>query len=251
MIDTILFDLDNTLARCMVYFDFMKKNTYKILSNETGLSVSEIEAIFNVIESDQMRSKEAFSKKSHLEAINKARTVIHARLLDSDDGVAKAAKFYESDTSFKLLSLTSKVYEAPYTIYDDAIKALDQLKAAGYSLYVVTKGDFYGQSRKAANLPQVFTGLFVLPRKNTDTWSGVLTAIQADKKSTIVVGDSVHDDINPALEIGLQAIRVNRLNTNWIGDPCQSPIRDIIEIPNLNDLLTIVTTINEADYLPF
>ena len=78
-----------------------------------------------------------------------------------------------------------------------------------------------------------------------------MTAIQADKDSTIVVGDSVHDDINPALKIGLPAIRVNRLNTNWVGDPSQAPIRDVIEIPDLKDLLKIITTINESDSLPF
>jgi FMN phosphatase YigB (HAD superfamily) len=104
-------------------------------------------------------------------------------------------------------------------------------------MYVVTKGDFYGQSRKASFLPKVFDGLFVLPHKSKYTWNGVLETTQVDRFSTVVVGDSVKDDINPALECGLKAIKMTREYTEWVGDPKTDTLSPVPEIHSLLDLI--------------
>lgn len=240
-INTILFDLDNTLVRCMVYYVFTRKNLYKILSNVSGFSVSEIEEMFNEYESERTKKKDGFTKDAFLDSVNGIRVKIYEKLKELD--AERASAFYESDAPLKLIKFASDVYEAPYTLYADVIDTLKMLKAKGYSLYVVTKGDFYGQSKKAATMPPVFDGLFVLPHKSKYTWNGVIETSQLDRFSTVVVGDSVKDDINPALEVGLKAIRVNRENTSWIGDPETIPKAKVPEIKDFSELIEAIESL--------
>lgn len=92
-------------------------------------------------------------------------------------------------------------------------------------------------------MPPVFDGLFVLPHKNKYTWNGVLETSQVDRFSTVVVGDSVKDDINPALEVGLKAIRVNRENTAWVGDPEVQLKAEVPEIKDFSELLAVLESL--------
>ena len=239
-VETILFDLDNTLVRCMTYYTFTRKNIFKIFSKETGLPLEYIEATLDTYEAERVKKKDGYSKDAFLDSVNGVRIKLYEKLLENDREAAE--RFYNSDVPFKLIQFTSEVYDAPYTIYEDVPDALNLLKMKGYSLYIITKGDFYGQSRKAANLPKVFDGLFVLPHKNQYTWHGALETAQLKIESTIVVGDSIRDDINPALQVGLRAIRMNRENTTWVGDPRVDITSNVPEIKNLTELLTVLET---------
>ncbi len=240
-INTILFDLDNTLVRCMIYYTFTRKNIYKILSKESGYGIDVIEDMFNEHETERTKKKDGFTKDAFLDSVNGVRVKIYAKLKEEDP--EKANAFYESDASLKLIQFAADVYDAPYTLYADVADTLKLLKSKGYALYVITKGDFYGQSKKAAKMPPLFDGLFVLPHKSKYTWNGVIETSQLDRFSTVVVGDSVKDDINPALEVGLKAIRVNRENTVWVGDPEMDPQQAVPEIKNFSELLEVIESL--------
>lgn len=240
-INTILFDLDNTLVRCMIYYTFTRKNIYKILSKESGFTIDEIENMFNEQESERTKKKDGFTKDALLDSVNSVRVKIYSKLKDLD--ADRANKFYESDTPLKLIQFAADVYDAPYTIYPDVIDTLKALKSRGYSMYCITKGDFYGQSKKASKMPPLFDGLFVLPHKSKYTWNGVIETSQLDRTTTVVVGDSVKDDINPALEVGLKAIRVNRENTVWVGDPATETNSTVPEIKNFSELIAVLESL--------
>jgi putative hydrolase of the HAD superfamily len=235
---TILFDLDNTLVRCMVYYDFIRKNLYSTLAKISGFSVSEISDIFNEIETIRVNQKNGFTKQAFLDSVNNARVYIYTKLKEIDED--RAQFFYESDLSFKLISFVSSVYEAPYSIYDDVPSVLKILKDSGVSMYVVTKGSFYGQARKAAMLGEIFDGLFVLPHKNEHTWRGVVEAAQLDINTTVVVGDSIKDDIIPAILIGLRTVLVNRCDNSWVGDPKTERPQGVNIITNFNELIELL-----------
>lgn len=237
-IQTILFDLDNTLVRCMLYYEFIRKNMYAVLSAESGLTVVEISELFDEVESVRVKKSDGFSKLAFLDSVNAVRVSIYSKLKKSNE--TDAERFYSSNISFKLLHLASSVYEAPYSMYDEVHEVLTVLKNLGYSMLVVTKGDFYGQSRKASLLPSVFDGLFVLPCKNKNTWNGVIESLQLDRHRTLVVGDSIHDDINPAILNQLHAVRIDRGNTTWVGDPLTEASREVQVIRNLKELLDIL-----------
>lgn len=237
-IKTILFDLDNTLVRCMIYYSFIRQNINYVLAKESGYSPEYINDIMNTIETERIKEKNGYSKSAFIDTINRARVAIYNKLKEDESPLVN--QFYASNTSFKLISFASEVYNAPYTIYEDVPDVLNTLKNKGYSLIVVTKGDFYGQSRKAANLPKLFDGLFVLPYKNKFTWNGVVETMQLERDCVLVVGDSVQDDINPALAVGLKAVRINRLNTEWVGDIKTKANEDVEEIATLLELIKIL-----------
>lgn len=237
-INTILFDLDNTLVRCMIYYTFTRKNIYKILSKESGYSVDVIEDMFNEHETERTKKKDGFTKDAFLDSVNGVRVKIYAKLKEEDP--EKANAFYESDAPLKLIQFAADVYDAPYSTYEEVLRVLKAIRSKGISMYVVTKGSFYGQSRKVTVFGEIFDGLFVLPRKDVGTWNGVVESMQLNRETTLVVGDSIKDDINPALHNKLHAVRINRHCTNWVGDPITEPIHEVVSIDSLECLIDLL-----------
>lgn len=237
-VKTILFDLDNTLVRCMMYYNFIRKNLFLILSKESGMPMAEIESLFEEIESVRINKLDGFTRRAFIDSINLLRVEIYAKLRNENEELAN--KFYQSDVSFKLINFAASVYEAPYTAYDEVPEVLGKIRETGISMYVVTKGSFYGQSRKASMFGEIFDGLFVLPRKDVSTWSGVVESMQLDRDATMVVGDSIKDDINPAIHNKLLAVRIDRHSTNWIGDPKVELMSEVKCISSLNELLELL-----------
>lgn len=239
-IKNILFDLDNTLVRCMEYYEFIRKNLIIVFSKESGLTYDKISELLENCERARILEPNAFTKQAFLESINNTRVAIYRELLSVN--IDNANAFYASDVSFKLINFASKVYSAPYSIYEDVIEVLNYIKSIGISMHVVTKGSFYAQARKASMFGEIFDGLFVLPKKDADTWRGVVESMKLNPSETIVVGDSVTDDINPAIKNGMLAVRIRRRETSWIGDPKTDPLVDTKCISNLKDLISILET---------
>jgi FMN phosphatase YigB (HAD superfamily) len=223
----------------MIYYTFTRKNIYKILSKESGFTIDEIESMFDEQESERTKKKDGFTKDALLDSVNSVRVRIYLRL--KEDNPEKANAFYESDAPLKLIQFAADVYEAPYTMYTDVMSNLKILKNRGISMYVVTKGSFYGQSRKAAMLGEMFDGLFVLPHKDVATWNGVIESMQLDRTTTVVVGDSIKDDINPAILNKMRAIRIDRHSTTWVGDPLTESLEKVAVIETLDELVAMLT----------
>jgi FMN phosphatase YigB (HAD superfamily) len=223
----------------MIYYTFTRKNIYKILSKESGFTIDEIESMFDEQESERTKKKDGFTKDALLDSVNSVRVRIYLRL--KEDNPEKANAFYESDAPLKLIQFAADVYEAPYTMYTDVMSNLKILKNRGISMYVVTKGSFYGQSRKAAMLGEMFDGLFVLPHKDVATWNGVIESMQLDRTTTVVVGDSIKDDINPAILNKMRAIRIDRHSTTWVGDPLTESLEEVTVIETLDELVAMLT----------
>ena len=235
-VTNILFDLDNTLVRCMVYYEFIRKNMFRKFSELSGLEYEEISKIFTNFERNRIKRPDGFDRNAFLDSINETRIEILNRITDEE----KRKNYIESDEPFKMINFGDQVYNAPYTKYDDVDIVLSQLKDMGINLYIVTKGSFYIQSQKVMELPKVFSGLFVIPHKNKSIWKGIAEAIEADFNTTYVVGDSVKDDILPALEAGLKAVHISRGNTSWVGDPTMNVpvgVDSIVELKQLLDVL--------------
>lgn len=220
-VETILFDLDNTLVKCIIYYNFIRANLIKQFSILSGKPKTEIEDLLSSLESERIKLKDGFSRNAFLDSVNRVRVELGLNC----------------DKSFNLIKFAGKVYDAPYTKYPDIDEALIKLKNMGISMYVVTKGGFYDQSRKVAILPKVFDGLFVVPHKTVGVWEGVVKTIGADPKTTLVIGDSIKDDINAAISAGLNALHINRCYTNWVGDPVLELPSGVESIKSLSELI--------------
>ena len=96
-------------------------------------------------------------------------------------------------------------------LVDEALAVLDAL-GRDYLLLLVTRGSLDWQSVKVERrgLATLFSQVFVVPEKTADVYRRVLAEADLSADSVCFIGDSIKADINPALQIGSDAILVRR-----------------------------------------
>jgi putative hydrolase of the HAD superfamily len=232
---TLLIDLDNTMVTCNIYYKFAKDNFIKIARKVTGKSLLEIATVLEKQEKNRLNSKDAFAKETFsnvfLQTISE---LINVEMPFSDKIYLK----YELDA---IEALAESVFtKAPYTIFPNVENTLFELKNRGYQMHIITKGHFYTQLRKTKQLPDVFSGIFIVPHKNAHVYEGVLEATEADLANTWMIGDSVQDDIIEARKAFLKTVWVKRSSKiTWIGDPFIETFESDYTINTFSDLLNI------------
>lgn len=230
-IKTILFDLDNTLVQCNIYYTFIKKNIYLRLSKISGLPISTIVEIFDIEEKIRVSKSDAFSPNSFKCTVENVVNVV------LESSVTAKSESEKIEIVSNLSKFALEVYNAPYSEYSGLSCIMNELKSRDISVYIVTKGDFNVQLNKLKTFAELFEGVFVLPKKNVQTWNGVINCLMLDPSSTLVVGDSISDDINPAIQNGMHAVLVDRDLVPWAGDPQTNPLNEVIKIKKIEELL--------------
>lgn len=122
-------------------------------------------------------------------------------------------------------------------LFDDAIDTLNYLKGR-YELHIITNGFAEVQFRKMsnANLSQYFktvtnSEMAGAKKPNPIIFQHALHLANADKKKSIMIGDSMEADVDGALNFGMEAIFFN---------PNQIEVAEnIIQISTLAQLKTI------------
>lgn len=232
---TLLIDLDNTMVTCNIYYKFAKDNFIKITRRITGKTTEEIAIVLEKQEKKRLLSKDAFAKETFSKVF--VDTIIELAGVNyplTDRHYVQ----YELDV---IKDLAESVFtKAPYTMFPNVEDTLYKLKIRGYQMYIVTKGDFYTQLRKTKQLPDVFSGIFVLPHKNEHVYRGVLEATEADLEHTWMIGDSVQDDIVEASKANIKTVWVRRSSKiTWVGDPFIENFESNYTINTFSDLLNI------------
>lgn len=100
------------------------------------------------------------------------------------------------------------VFRTPPPLLDGAIDLLNTLIKNGSRLYLWTKGDHAVQLQKIKfhSLNRYFIHVYILEQKNKIILGNIVQENSLDIKYTWVVGDSIRSEINPALELNLNAI---------------------------------------------
>jgi putative hydrolase of the HAD superfamily len=117
---------------------------------------------------------------------------------------------------------------------EDAVRLL----AERFILYIVTVGDDAVQRKRIDTLPfrDVFSGMFIVPDKDADTYRTVLRMCSQAAEETVMIGDSLKSDIIPAVEAGLSAIHIP--GENWAGREMQgleAPAERAVQCASLRD----------------
>ena len=94
----------------------------------------------------------------------------------------------------------------PVELFDDVETTLEQLAERG-QLVLVTKGDLLHQESKlaASGLGDLFSGIEIVSDKNADLFRRLFDQYGVAPGETLMAGDSLRSDINPALEAGAWA----------------------------------------------
>jgi putative hydrolase of the HAD superfamily len=127
--------------------------------------------------------------------------------------LAKNAKIPRPEELFD--SIIPVLQRQPETLTANAIVVLSELWRRGDGLVLYTQGPLRIQFEKIARsgLAEYFHGLCVVKSKSVTSLRRLQYDFNLDSGEFIVVGNSLHSDIEPAIEIGLKGVHFDNPNS--------------------------------------
>lgn len=124
--------------------------------------------------------------------------------IELTDGAVPAA------TLRALIDEGRALLERPVELLDGVPETVGRLRAEGFRVVVITKGDLLHQHQKvqASGLGEQLDGVEVVNEKDEVTYAGVLRRLGVAAARFAMVGNSVKSDVLPVLGIGAQAAHV-------------------------------------------
>lgn len=199
----ILFDLDDTLIYCNRYF-FKAINTFakQVVSwlRDPAISVETVKA--KQVELDTKLISVSGFKSEHFPQsfIETYEHFCHY--------IGRASSPVEIDMLWKL---GISVYDHETEPYPHMEETLQQLTKQGHELHLYTGGEQKIQLRKIHDmaLDRYFDDrIYIRQLKNVEALDEVLTTNQFQRNRTWMIGNSIRNDIVPALSAGIHAIHV-------------------------------------------
>lgn len=227
---TLIFDLDNTLVECGKYYleaqDAFAAEVDQLFGLQPGIALSMLKAI----DLECTKLPNAFARDRFPRSFDAAYAAL----------AIAVGRPISQNRRAKVRQIGDAVFDAPYTAYRGIKTVLRQYRAAGWRLVLCSKGDNEVQLRKLRinNLDQFFTPstTYITLKKSADLLRTILEEQEADLARTWYVGDSMRDDIGPALEVGIGAIRVAGTTKGWAYEnENHSPT---LEIADVNELVS-------------
>lgn len=197
----ILFDLDDTLAHCNKYFNFILEQFADEMTTWFGSAGISRESILEKhTEIDIAGVKQLGFKSEHFPQ-SFVDTYRYFR-----DLTGRAASPLEEQNLWKL---GLSVYEQEVEPYPMMEETLDALRRNGHELHLYTGGDALIQRRKIDQLKlerYFHDRIYVRQLKNTPAMEQILTDGSFDRSNTWMIGNSLRTDVLPALECGIHAV---------------------------------------------
>jgi putative hydrolase of the HAD superfamily len=226
-IDAWIFDLDNTLVECLAYYDTARERVRSIL-REAGVPVSSAAFVhrLGVVRRPIFRSM-GFGHLSFAKALRET-----YRELSEEAGIEATPEALAA-----AWGAGQSVFHADYTPYPGAIDTLRWLRASGARLALLTKGEEDEQQRKIDlhGLAPYFEHIEIVRWKTEREVDRVVRVLGTAPTRTMMVGDSLQDDIASAAKVGCQTVWVN-------ADPiCHPELHDGASMPEPDFVVDRVT----------
>lgn len=129
----------------------------------------------------------------------------------------------------------------PVETFPSAEPTLEALTGR-YKLILITKGDLFDQERKlaASGLGEYFDAVEIVSDKTAETYARIFTRHGKGPAHALMVGNSLHSDVAPALEAGAWGVHIPSEHI-WALDAHDEPesqprfrrIADLSELPPL------------------
>lgn len=145
----------------------------------------------------------------------------------------------DSATRQRLEEIGQRVFVTRPRVIQGAVEVLEKLARNGDYLLLWTKGDETVQRRKLtwSGLSNYFRQIYIFKQKTKTELLDIVKAHQLPISTTWVVGDSIRSEINPALEIGVNAIWIDsKSGRHEYAEPIQD---NYIKLSNLLELLDV------------
>lgn len=222
---TALFDLDDTLIECGIYYREALRKGGEFIAKRTGMSVDRATSLISdmdlyAVSIDPNFRRDRFPRSFYAASIA-------ADLL--------ANNWPDYAASGDAYSIGDSVFAAAYALREGAIGTLGTLLSEGYRLVLVTKGDRVVQQSKIDrhHLDDYFSSIHIVQSKGTEQLGEILEAERVDITRSVMVGDSLKDDIAPAIANGLRAIHIAPTDHWSYNNADVIPTARIEELPEL------------------
>lgn len=205
----LIFDLDDTLVHCNVYFDRILDEFADLIVDWFGDSR---------ISAEEVRGKQIEIDVAGVQKIGFVSTHFPQSLIDTYRYfcrlLGRETRLAEED---KLLKLGMSVYDQEVEPYPGMEMTLELLASHGHELYLYTGGETVIQQRKIEQmkLAAYFQDrIYIRRHKNIDALEEILSSRTFDRNNTWMIGNSLRTDIAPALTAGINAVYIKH-PTEW------------------------------------
>lgn len=195
----LIIDADDTLWENNSYFERAFENFCDFLAHST-MPPAEIRAVLDEIET--------VNNKIHgygTANFTRNLTECYHKLVERD---------VCSEDLAQIMSFTEQILHHPIELIAGVEDTLDYL-AERHDLTLFTKGDPEEQKLKLdrSGLAIYFGHTAIVKEKDAAAYSGLIRARRLDPERTWMIGNSPKSDINPALEVGINAVFVPHEHT--------------------------------------
>jgi FMN phosphatase YigB (HAD superfamily) len=227
----LVFDLDNTLCNCSVFYKQKQNEFARYQAQRTGHTEDFCLELLRKIDVTFTATPEGFSKHRFPRAFAATSSTLDIMMGNSIDEPAAQHSWYIGDS----------VFNEPYELFDGVRDMLEQYKAGGYRLFLLTKGDYDVQISKVINnkLDVIFDRdkIYVVPKKTSTELAQILYDHNLIVDETVMIGDSMRDDIGSAQALGVDSILVEDATGTWdyetITVTASRKIKHTIELPEI------------------
>jgi|SRR5712691_10825884 len=235
-IEAIIFDGDDTLWQTQVIYDEAKEKFYRLIE-EQG---------FGQLTSEQGFNKQALATKlAEIDVANVARYgFTKIRFAKSMRDVykyfcAQCARPIDSRTLRRISRIGYSVFDRRPMLTNGTKSILAYLHPR-YRLYLYTAGNRGVQEEKIKELgiSVYFEEIYILDQKSETKLQRILLEQRLEASRTLMVGNSVRSDINPALRVGLPCIWLR--SHSWEDDKAELLSDQVWQVDTLRDILPII-----------
>jgi putative hydrolase of the HAD superfamily len=229
----LIFDLDDTLIHCNVYFDRVIDRFVDYLEHwfaNVSLSRAEIKC----------KQQEFDIAGIHIQGFTVERFPLS--LVETYEYYCDAyGRLSQHEEHQMLLQLGYTVYDSEFELYPNVVRTLTRLTKKGHILSLYTGGDQTIQMNKVnkVNLTPFFEDrIFVKRHKNYQAMNSILNEQCYNRDHTWMIGNSQKTDILPAIECNIGAIYVPPISS-WVFDQLDVPdIKGprVLHAPSINKI---------------
>lgn len=233
-VPVLIFDLDNTLVECSKYYNHALDSFAEACEARLGVPRQLALGVIKSIDLECTKLPNAFARDRFPRSFEAASATL--------DIVSGRAVSGEARRNARAIG--DAVFEAPYTVYRGVKSLLQQYQKGGWKLILCSKGDDEVQRRKVRinKLDRFFTPstTYITLLKSTELVETILKEQDADRTRTWYVGDSMKDDIGPALAAGLGAVHITATAPVWgYEDTSHVPTHTISRVVDLSKFVPI------------
>lgn len=197
---TALFDMDDTLIECGIYYREALRAGAEFIAGRTGFAADVVTKMIGDLDLAAVKATADFTKDRFPRSFLATSAAIDVLLGNHPD-------WFAADRAY---DIGMTVFSAEYALRPHAIHTLIELRSMGYRIVLVTKGDTEVQQAKIDKhrLGELVDAVHIVPTKGIEVLRPILTAENVDIASSFMVGDSLKDDVAPAKALGLTTFHI-------------------------------------------